>query len=39
MEEERIPCTFLMGKLEGLRSLGRKWRRATNNSKIDIREI
>jgi hypothetical protein len=39
MEDEKNTYKFLLGKLEGMRPLGRQRREWRNNSKIDIREI
>jgi hypothetical protein len=39
MREKRNAYRILVGKSEGMRTLGRPRRRWVNNSKMDLREI
>jgi hypothetical protein len=39
MGEERNVCKVLVGKPEGKRPLGRRWRRWEDGIRMDLREI
>ena len=39
MDEERVVHRFLLGKPKGNRPLGRRWRRYTDNIRMDLQEV